>query len=1385
MNVTEFPLQRRPEGTAEVPPAREVGAACRRWQPHRAGILNVWRYYDETFSFHQGRLLLRGQKGSGKSKALELLLPFLFDASLRPNRLSTFGGSERTMHWNMLGAGASGKTRVGYVWMEFHRVDDDGVERWFGCGARLHASVHTSTAHAEYFTTGSRIAHPDGVPLVNEAGQPLTKAALADALRDCGEVYLSAADYRTAVRRELFVGMGEQRYESLLSALLQLRQPKLSERLDPSLLSTLLSRALPPLGEGEITELAEGFERLDRQRDYLDRLDAEMKAAETLASRQRAYARRVLRAGAAGLISATTDMDDLTRAARQSADELGTALAERASTQTLRDEQELRADALDETVEGLRESDAYQKGEELDRLRRETADLVAAAKERRASAQSAETGAEKDRKLADETAGHARTLDEHAREAVDEAHRSARAAGMESIHHEVRALLEAEPAAFLTDGQGNGTGGRRSDGSGAVARTVGEDAARRARRLLRGAVTARREQVTHITEAIEEHDRAVRDRGAAEGLLDEARTRLGEAIVHRDATAGAWDDAVAAQAERLLAWAAGCMELCIADLGELAARAAAEADVRALVDAAGRPLVQEIATARAGVRAARRRLGEQRGELEEEVRQLSGETDLPPPAPPTRTTVRTTAAGAPLWRLVAFREGVAVAVQAAVEAALEASGLLDAWVSPSDGITLPGHDTRAEAALAETAPGPSLLDVLQPEEDIPVPADAVARILAGVAYGTTLPSGHPAAVSAEGAWRLALATGTWSKPEPAFIGARARQRTRQRRLAELTRRIREADGALAALDDQLRDLDARAARLETDQAALPDHKELDARRRDWDRAEDKVAARDEVVRDATTHLGQCETGVADALRTLSFRAVEHGLPTDRDRLRTLSGDTERFRDLADTWVDARLTAIVAAERARQTAAQADRSRRIADERAGDATAAEAKAAGMTARLEAVEVTVGEDYRQVVARVAEARSERDRCRNEARRAIGLLVDLEGRIGELRATSVQDADLREQAAAARDSAAHRFRHLCLVGLAEDAAVAPELYAGDGAKATLEAARAIAAQWPGLPHAPRNLGDAATRLSEAVHEARGHLGVRADLALEPDDDVQLFTATLDGVRVGAAGLLTTLTQERDRSRGDISTAERRLFDQILSGDIRRHLAARIRRAGKLVEDMNGHLERVRTASNVAVQLVWDVRPDLPDSTRTARQLLLKDPGRVTESDREALHTFFRARIEEAKGSDTTASWEEHLREVLDYTAWHRFIVRLDRADGNGWQPLTKRLHGALSGGEKAIALHLPLFAAVAAHYEDVPLAPRPILLDEVFVGVDTVNRGQVFALLTALDLDLMITSDHEWGTYRELPGIAVHQLLTDGNDDAVTSARFVWNGTGIEAE
>ena len=1369
MSVTDLPTRSAAhQAEHDDAPLRD------RWQPSRAGIINVWRYYDETFTFHRGRLLLRGQNGTGKSKALELLLPFLFDASLRPNRLSTFGGSERTMHWNLMGEGATGKTRVGYVWMEFSRPADDGGTRWFTCGARLQASTHTGSAHADYFTTTRRVARPDGVLLVNEAGQPLTRSALADALDGHGEVHASPDAHRTAVRRALFAGMGEQRYEALITALLQLRQPKLSERLDPSLLSTLLSRALPPLGEGEISELAEGFERLDRQREHLTRLDEEVAAASTVAAQQRGYAQRVLRAHAATLISATTDLDNLTRVARESTEQREQAVQAQETTAQQRGDHERRAHELEAGIEGLIGSDAYKQGQELDKLRRRTENARQNARRLRLAADGKQGLADEDRQRAEAAAEQVRAAAAHVQDASQDTRRAARTAGLESVYREAEAMVGADSP----DAEG-------AAGAAGASSASGQDRMRPARQLLRGALRARQGQIAEVAAAVERHERTVGERTAAEATLEQARDGLAKASARREETARAHEDALSAQEVLLRDWAAGCVELRIEDAEELASRAAVEADVMAVVESAVRTADRDITESRTRVEAAREIAHTERTTLTDAVDALGREADLPPAVPLTRTTDRSVMIGAPLWRLVAFHDYVPVAVQASVEAALEASGLLDAWVSPYGGVALPGHDTLADAAWAVPAPGPSLLEVLRPEAGVLVPADVLSRLLGGIAYGSRLPAEHMAAVGADGSWRLASTTGTWSKPEPAHIGALARERARRARITELTARLEEVNDSIAGLDAELRELRDRRARLDADLAARPHHRDLDAKRRAWDRAEEGVGVRDDAVRGAVGRLAERESDVATSLRTLSRLAAEHALPTGRELLKDLAIAVDAFRDTADAWTEAHLLRGVAAERAQTAGAHAALSLDTAQEHAAGAEAAGEEALALAATLEAVESTVGEDFRAIAARIGGLRTELDLSRAGIRAKDAELLQLAQIIGSLNEKTAQDVGKRDHAVGARDEAARRFRHLCLLGLPEDAGLPVQLTAQDGTRATLEAAREVAAKWASIPYGARNLGDAVNRLSEAVHLARQFLGRRADLDLESDEDVQVFSASMDGVRIGAAGLLTTLTAERDSSRDDITAAERKLFDQTLTGDTRRHLASRIRQANELVDRMNGHLQRVRTASKVAVQLVWQIHPDLPPGTRTARELLLKDPARITEADREALHVFFRNRIEEAKAKNKAARWEEQLAEVLDYTAWHQFVVRLDRANGAGWQLLTKKLHGALSGGEKAIALHLPLFAAVASHYEAVPDAPRPILLDEVFVGVDTTNRGQVFALLSALDLDLVLTSDHEWCTYRELPGIAVHQLITgaDDGDDAVTSARFIWDGAGLE--
>lgn len=1345
MTVTDLRPEPSPVDTRSV-----------RWAPRRAGILNVWRYVDEVFEFHRGRLLLRGANGSGKSKALEVLLPFLFDASLRAQRLSTFGTSERTMHWNLMGEGADGKTRVGYVWLEFSVDGEPGPgdpadaagRRWFVIGARLQASVHTTTVHPDYFTLHRRVT--DG-EFTTESSQPLTRAALVERIGADGTVHESAAEHRAAVRTVLFGGMNEQRYESLILALLQLRTPKLSQRLDPSLLSTLLSRALPPLGETELSELAEGFERLDRQREELERLDAEVAAAQRLAARQQTYARRVLRAAAAQLISATSEMDSRTRTARESEHKLTEARADRALAEERAAKARSRAHMIDTDIDALRSRADYQEGEkavrELDNLRESVRKARARAELSEKAASVARTRAAADAISAAEAERAAAAVRADADRLGGLSQSAAERARLRPVHAELSALAHTDR--------------------------------RRAFGLVDAAVSGRHAEIREVAAAADAHADAVNRRGFAEEALDGAREELETALAERGARENEFVTALQERRDRLAAWAGTLRELRV-DADELVAAADDEPAVTALLDTAAEEVRTRLLADRAATTAQRDAVTRERERVLAELAAVRAERDVAPPVPHTRTADRSAAVGAPFWRLVDFADGAPEVARAGVEAALQSSGLLDAWVGVDGATTVDGHDVLADPALLPRAAGRSLAEVLRAEPNAAVAAERVDGLLRVIAYGEHLPDGHPAAVAADGTWRLGPATGSWAKPEPEYVGATARARSRERRIAELEGECARLDGVLAELASVVDILEERLRTVVDERAGVPDRRALDEARSELERADVAAGQHEKAVNQWLRKLAEAADAVTVRLRALTEVAARTGLPTRKDELGSLAAALDAFRSGAVRWLDRCAELAATRDKADTAAAAAGRSTEHAAERAQDAERDEEELRTLERTAHTLASSIDQSYREVVQRIAtlrgqlaDARQAADAATRQANDANVLIAKLEEQLD----TAVQN---RDTAIANRDVAGERLRELCAGTLLADAGVdLPASASADGVRATLEVARAVAARLGDTQHGQIQIDSALARLAEELHAVREVLGVRADLELEPVGDHQVLTAVAGGIRAGAAGLLDAVKEEARRARDDLTAAEHQLFETTLTGDTRRHLADRIRQAAALVDGMNERLREVRTASDVAVQLVWQVDPELPASAQAARALLLRNPASLRDNEREALHRFFRDRVDQARVADSSTNWEEQLGEVFDYTSWHRFVVRIDRGRGDGWQLLTKKLHGALSGGEKAIALHLPLFAAVAAHYESVPRAPRLILLDEVFVGVDTVNRGQVFALLASLDLDLVLTSDHEWCAYSELDGIAVHQLVSDDLDRAVTTARFVWDG------
>jgi SbcC/RAD50-like, Walker B motif len=194
----------------------------------------------------------------------------------------------------------------------------------------------------------------------------------------------------------------------------------------------------------------------------------------------------------------------------------------------------------------------------------------------------------------------------------------------------------------------------------------------------------------------------------------------------------------------------------------------------------------------------------------------------------------------------------------------------------------------------------------------------------------------------------------------------------------------------------------------------------------------------------------------------------------------------------------------------------------------------------------------------------------------------------------------------------------------------------------------------------------------------------------------------------------------------------------------------------------------------------LCWEpgLPPEASDGLEAARRQLLKMTAAWSPAERDSIGRFLQGRINAERAADDAAPWQEHLQRALDYRAWHRFgILRFQ--DGQ-WKKLTKQTYGTGSGGEKALTLTLPQFAAAAAHYRSAaPHAPRLILLDEAFIGIDKPTRALLMGMLVSFDLDFVMTSELEWGCYATLPALGICQLATRPESPAVYVTRWVWNG------
>src|SRR6516225_5482895 len=405
-----------------------------RWKPLRAGLVDMFYYDAEEFWFHDGRLLLRGNNGTGKSKVLALTLPFLLDGELAPHRVEPDGDRQKKMEWNLLlGGKHPNPERLGYTWLEFGRRAPGGTSEFRTIGCGLKAVAGRGIVRHWFFITTQRAG--EDLHLLPASRVPLTREKLREEIDSHGLVYDRASDYRRAVDEALF-GLGERRYEALINLLIQLRQPQLSKKPDENLLSRALTEALPPLSPGLVTTVAEAFRGLDEERDALRALDEARQAANDFLRYYRRYAMIAAKRKAAAPRQEQSRYEQLGRGLIAAEEAYAGADAELQAAQSELEELERERTRLDARREALQRDPAMRDARELD-LRREDARQRDETAKERERARDRLTGELARRSAkADQTGQRASDAEDELNTALDTAGAAAAAAGCAPGHRE-------------------------------------------------------------------------------------------------------------------------------------------------------------------------------------------------------------------------------------------------------------------------------------------------------------------------------------------------------------------------------------------------------------------------------------------------------------------------------------------------------------------------------------------------------------------------------------------------------------------------------------------------------------------------------------------------------------------------------------------------------------------------------------------------------------------------------------------------------------------------------------------------------------------------------------------------------------------------------------
>lgn len=1333
-----------------------------QWKMHRLGFRNFWLYDKEDFIIEDGHLLLRGSNASGKSITTQSFIPFILDGNRSPERLDPFGSRDRKMDYYLLGDGERDES-TGYLFLEFKKKDLN-VYLTIGIGLRAQKGKNMDF-WGFCLCDGRRIGRD--FELYEKLGKqmlPLSKQKLKNIIGDRENWAENSGAYKKLVNDRLYQFQDIRQFDQMIQLLINVRAPKLSKDFRPTLVKEILRNSLQVLSDDDLSAMVSTMERMDELTDTLQGYNEALKSASIIRNEYTRYNQFVL--GRKG--KAYSDACDKTQRQRNSLKDQQERLDQLSGELKFQTQRKEDAHAAFIQAKGQRsamgDGDLVQQQRKLEDERenaqRQKSQLDTGVQQFKGLEN---TISQKERQLRDLR----QTLQEYEWE----------------IQSHLRQLDVANQILLMGDEHQTFMKSSAND------------------QMLRAALRTRTKMLVQGLDSIRKLIQAQDSYDQAAQALDHAKAQ--EAKVGANVQSAQFQE----QEERdriiesFARWQQDCTELLLSEqdflfVKQMLARYRAPSDWTVIQNR----LNEQFQVHTLALNSEKLQIDSQLESLDKDTKEKKKELDdvrsRPDPIPPRREQtnalrIQLTMSGIPhaaFYEAVDFSPDLPQHSCDRLEAQLMDAGLLDALIVPDE------YHTQIQNLLEDfpdsfLMPGASVAEPitsLVPDPDSPLSA------LAAVCLNSISQSDMNAttAVMPDGRFRNGIIQGRSHGYDPAgYIGATARRANRERQIAQLEQELRQLEEQIQQIQQQKSIMVLRLEKIQFEWTQLPNTTDLDCAietlvdaQRLLDSAVAETRRCSESEQQAKRTLGIQNSHCLDCCRTLPYERTEAAYEEAQAAAEEYS---EQLNDIHNN--QARLQA------SQQRYDEIDVDLSIEYDRLSEQkkvnSASELNLKKIQAVIQEIETYLSRPENiDRARRIQELDAEIHRQDQIERDAEKQCVKLTADIDAVKVDIQRHNDQLRELILAEMALETYFKEDLQLGLVDKVATIDQ---NDSYNLARQASSLINAA--DRERSLEQVGEALRKNYTSHNNELLRYQPKLELVFDPSEYPgmlrQRFTITLqkDGREMSLYQFIISLQEDIALTESVLEENDRKLFEDILLETISHKLRRRINESQKWCDDMTALMGTLNTSMGLRFSLDWKPKKaDTAEELDTVKlvSLLNKDRMLLTKQDSEMVSGHFRAKVRAARQSaieqGMPANYADLIRTVLDYRTWYEFHLYYQR-DGEAKKELTNRAFSKFSGGEKAMAMYVPLFASVSAQYQKASEnCPKLLALDEAFAGVDDRNIGAMFELVGILDFDYIMNSQALWGCYSCVKNLNIVELHRPGNASFVTLLRYFWNGS-----